>query len=86
MTPSGSDRRAPTWQWVAVTALTIVGGLGLFMITDARTSIIDLQKNKLDKSEYYQDITEIKDMFREIRQDVRDHDRKVTRKTQRDEE
>lgn len=79
MTPTG-DRRAPTWQWIAVTAISLVGALGGLMLTDARTSIVKLQENKVDKTEYAQDMQDIKSMFREIKEQIRDHERNSARR------
>lgn len=81
MTP---DRRAtPTWQWIAVTAIALVGGLGGIMINDARSSIVSLQENKLDKAEYFRDMQDIKNMFSEIKEGQKEHERMSDRRARR---
>ncbi len=43
-------------------------------IRDARADIKQLQDKKLDKTEHYQDMAEIRDYMKEIRQSLHEHE------------
>lgn len=61
------ERRSPSWQWLAITVIGILGVLSLIIFNDAKsdirstkTDIAQLKEQKLDKETYYRDMADIK--------------------------
>lgn len=61
MTPE--RRSTPTWQWIAVTALSILIGIAGYAYTDTQKQIRDLRDKKAD----IEDVREMKNDVREVK-------------------
>ena len=62
-----------TWQWLAGTLLILVFAAGGIIVADTRTGVFNavvkievLQDKKLDKEQYYRDMSEVKGILKDI--------------------
>lgn len=61
-----SDRRMPTWKYVATTVIGVLITITILLYASTRQDIGSLQNDKLDKSEYYKDFKETQDRLKKI--------------------
>ena len=80
MTPA-QDKKSPSWKWIAVTAITLIGALALIIynqdhvtIRDAQAEIKQLQQGKVNKEDYDKDMDEIKRLLVKIDDRLRSHE------------
>lgn len=70
---NNGNNKYPTWKKIALVSIMIlIGGVSWFLTsTDARVKA--LEKDKLDKSVYYDDIKLIRDNLSEIKKDTKEN-------------
>jgi len=53
--------KGPSWKYLSCLFIAILIAVGGYFLSEARSDIRSLQKEKLDKETYYQDIKSIND-------------------------